>query len=95
MKQILSMIFGTALLLSFSLSLHAKVSKSEADKLGVQLTPFGSIREGNEDKTIPEWNEGIKEIPQLYQGPGTHHADPYADDNARVINMITVTLCGA
>ncbi len=85
MKQTLSIIVSTALLLSFSLSLSAKVPKSLADELGTKLTPFGSVKEGNKDKTIPEWNGGIKEIPQMYEGPGNHHADPYAEDNIQVI----------
>ncbi len=85
MKTTLSLFFGSLFLLSFSLSLQAKVPQAEADKLGKQLTPFGSIKEGNKSKTIPAWKGGIKEIPQMYEGPGSHHADPYAEDNIKFI----------
>ncbi len=45
-----------------------------------QLTPFGAIRAGNEAGTIPAWDGGIASPVAAYGGPGTLHADPFADD---------------
>lgn len=44
------------------------------------LTPFGAIRAGNEAGTIPAWDGGIAVPVEGYGGPGSMHADPYADD---------------
>lgn len=89
MKQTSSVIYSsvisTLLLLSVSFSTHAAVPKAEAEKLGKTLTPFGSVKEGNKENTIPAWDGGITEIPKSYEGPGEHHADPYADDNVKVL----------
>ncbi len=59
----------------------ADISAEEAERLGTDLTPMGAIRAGNEDGTIPEWTGGIgpDDIPDGYE-PGTHHPDPFADD---------------
>ena len=62
---------------------HSKVSKSEAQKLGKSLTPFGSIQAGNKAKTIPEWTGGITKAPEGYKGTGQHHIDPFADDEIK------------
>lgn len=61
-------------------SAQAKVSQKEANKLGTSLTPFGSIKAGNKSKTIPEWEGGLTQPPQGYEGSGQHHIDPFADD---------------
>lgn len=45
-----------------------------------QLTPFGAIRAGNAEGSIPAWEGGIAEPIAGYAGPGSLHADPYADD---------------
>ncbi|KZY92823.1 hypothetical protein A3744_18770, partial [Oleiphilus sp. HI0073] len=63
--------------------MNAKVSKAEADKLGTSLTPFGSIKEGNEAGTIPPWTGGLTEAPAGYEGSGQHHIDPFADDEVK------------
>ena len=60
----------------------AKVSPEQAAKLGVEgteLTPFGAIRAGNADGTIPAWEGGIKTPPAGYK-EGGWYVDPYADD---------------
>lgn len=57
----------------------AKVSSEEAAKLGKELTPFGAIRAGNTEGTIPAWEGGITTPPAGYQ-PGMHHLDPFAGD---------------
>lgn len=51
----------------------------DASSLGKDLTPFGAIRAGNADGTIPEWTGGITQPPPGYQ-VGDHHPDPFADD---------------
>jgi hypothetical protein len=50
-------------------------------RLGVDLTPMGSIRAGSADGRIPEWNGGITRDgwPAGYQ-PGERHLDPFEDD---------------
>ncbi len=45
-----------------------------------QLTPFGAVRVGNDAGTIPAWDGGITQPIAGYVGPGSMHADPYADD---------------
>lgn len=85
MKQTLSIVISTLFLFSFSFGLQAKVSKTEAEKLGTKLTPFGSVKESNTDKTIPAWTGGITEIPKDYKGPGEHHTDPFKDDPIKII----------
>jgi hypothetical protein len=51
----------------------AKVSPEEAAKLGMEgteLTPFGAIRSGNADGSIPAWEGGIKTPPAVYTPAG-------------------------
>jgi hypothetical protein len=47
------------------------------------LTPFGAPIAGNEAGTIPAWEGGIKTPIAAYAGPGSMHADPYADDEVQ------------
>ena len=67
----------------------AGVSADEAEKLKKELTPFGGVRAGNADGTIPAWEGGIKAAPQGagYKGPGTMHPDPFAGDKV----LFTIT----
>jgi len=58
---------------------RAEVSSEAAARLGRELTPFGAIRAGNADGTIPPWQGGIEQPPSGYE-PGMHHPDPFADD---------------
>ena len=44
------------------------------------LTPFGAERAGNDAGTIPAWDGGITPPMSGYGGPGSLHADPFADD---------------
>ena len=57
----------------------ARVSEAEAAKLNNELTPLGAIRAGNAEGTIPAWEGGITTPPAAYT-PGSHHPDPYSDD---------------
>ncbi|MDX1451812.1 MAG: DUF1329 domain-containing protein, partial [Oleiphilaceae bacterium] len=65
------------------MNVQAKVSQQEANKLGTSLTPFGSIKAGNKNKTIPEWTGGLTEAPKGYEGSGQHHIDPFAGDEIK------------
>lgn len=64
----------------FSAGTHAKVSSQEAQKLKDELTPFGAIKAGNEEKTIPEWTGGLTTAPEGYKKSGQHHIDPFPND---------------
>lgn len=57
----------------------AAVTADEAARLGGELTPLGAIQAGNSDGTIPAWEGGITTPPAGYT-PGTHHIDPFPDD---------------
>lgn len=83
-----SLISGAVILLlgAGSSLVNAKVPQSEADRLGNDLTPMGSIKAGNADGTIPEWTGGITAAPAGYK-VGDHHPDPYADDKV----LFTIT----
>ena len=58
----------------------AAVSAEEAKQLGTTLTPWGALKEGNKDGTIPEWTGQVK-IPASYdpKKPGVR-PDPFADE---------------
>ena len=59
----------------------AKVSPTEAARLGKDLTPFGAEKAGNADGTIPEWTGGLDRIPEgIRFEPGQIHPDPFSDD---------------
>ena len=76
-----SVILGSLLALSMaSASSWAAVSPDEASRLGKDLTPFGSIRAGNDSGTIPAWTGGLTKPPAGYQGSGQHHIDPFPKD---------------
>jgi len=66
---------------------HAKVSSSEAARLKTDLTPFGAVRAGNADASIPEWTGGLTTPPPDYEGPGSHHTNPFPKDEV----LFTVT----
>ncbi len=71
----IAMICTLALSLGSPLGVHAS-EVTDWDR----LTPFGAIQAGNADGSIPAWEGGISEPIAAYQGPGTMHPDPYADD---------------
>ncbi len=71
----------------FSAGINAKVSSQEAQKLKGELTPFGGIKSGNEENTIPEWAGGLTEAPDGYKKSGQHHVDPFPDDKV----LFTIT----
>jgi uncharacterized protein DUF1329 len=59
----------------------AKVSATDAAKLKSELmTPLGAQKKGNAEGTIPAWTgDGVK-VPAGYNGPGSFHPDPFADE---------------
>ncbi|MDX1800753.1 MAG: DUF1329 domain-containing protein [Marinobacter sp.] len=65
----------------------AGVSASEAARLGKDLTPFGSIKAGNDAGTIPPWTGGLTTPPKGYKGSGQHHINPFPDDKV----LFTIT----
>lgn len=60
-------------------SAWAKVTETEAAKLGTELTPLGGVKSANADGSIPAWDGGITTPPAGYK-KGMHHPDPFADD---------------
>src|SRR5699024_6301852 len=77
-----SAIYGGLLALSLASSATwAAVSAGEASRLGQELTPFGSVKAGNEAGTIPAWTGGLTQPPSGYEGTGQHHIDPFPDDD--------------
>ncbi|ORE85513.1 hypothetical protein ATO7_14863 [Oceanococcus atlanticus] len=62
---------------SLSLSAQAKVSASEADRLGKDLMPLGGEKAGNADGSIPAWDGGMNIEVKL---DGTQrHSETYKD----------------
>lgn len=58
---------------------NAKMTQSEAARLGADLTPTGAERAGNAAGTIPTWDGGLKTpLPGIV--PGVSRPDPYVDD---------------
>jgi hypothetical protein len=80
MKKAGLIVSSLCLALGLSASAQAKVSASEAKKLGNTLTPMGAERAGNKDGSIPEWRGGIQFPPTSYKQPGQHHPDPFPSD---------------
>jgi len=68
-----------AFALATSVPLSAAVPADQAARLGQDLTPLGAERAGNAAGTIPAWTGGITAAPAGYK-PGTHHPDPFADE---------------
>lgn len=56
----------------------AKVSDSEAAKLGQELTPVGAIQAANADGSIPAWTGGAKGFPRPAKGK-ERHWESYTD----------------
>jgi hypothetical protein len=83
MNRKFSSFFSVLSFALISLNVQAKVPPAVADTLGKSLTPFGSIKESNNYKTIPPWTGGIVEAPEGYQGNGSPHIDPFAADEIK------------
>ena len=62
MKHVLqSLILASVTFSTVTLPSYGKISQSEADRLGNDLTPLGAEKAGNADGTIPAWEGGITE----------------------------------
>src|SRR5688572_1260288 len=76
-KAVLAALIGASVLATGVV--QAKVSASEAAKLGTSLTPVGGEKAGNAAGTIPAWEGGITRPPAGFR-VGTFHPDPFAAD---------------
>lgn len=68
------------LMMCLAAKAHSAVSAEEAEKLGDALTPWGAIKAGNEEGTIPAYT-GTVQPPASYdpENPG-RRPDPFADE---------------
>ena len=57
----------------------AQATSYTADDLKGTLNPFGGLRAGNADGTIPAWTGGYSTVPAGYQ-PGDPRSIPFADE---------------
>ncbi|WP_097460687.1 DUF1329 domain-containing protein [Mangrovitalea sediminis] len=81
-------LLGGAVILSLMGNLaQAGVSPAEAARLKTDLTPFGSIRAGNQAGTIPAWTGGLSTPPKSYTHEGQHLPNPFPDDKV----LFTIT----
>lgn len=62
-----------------ALAMVLPASAQDASELGKSLTPFGAIKAGNADGTIPAWTGGLTTPPPGYD-PKRQHIDPFADE---------------
>jgi len=62
-----------------AMTFSATAGAADPSELGKSLTPFGAIKAGNADGSIPAWDGGITKAPAGYK-PGQHYVDPYAGD---------------
>lgn len=69
----------TVAMLGFSGSAYTKVSESEAERLGKELTPVGAERGANASGSIPEWTGGLT-IPPADWTQGQVETNPFPRD---------------
>ncbi len=72
-------IFQACGVLAAAMSISAIAEAADPSELGKSLTPFGAIKAGNADGSIPAWDGGITKPPAGYK-PGQHYVDPYGGD---------------
>ncbi|MEG9863000.1 MAG: DUF1329 domain-containing protein [Parvularculales bacterium] len=78
MKLVHILVAGLGLCLMATSAL-AKVPKSQADRLGNDLTPIGAEKAG--DGAIPAWTGGLENVPgNVAYTPGEKLEDPFAAD---------------
>ncbi len=82
-KKRLILAAGLAALVALPAATQAEITPEEVARLSQDLTPFGAIRAGNEDGSIPAWEGGLTSpadagFPDFKTGG--HHPDPFADD---------------
>ncbi|MBF0101575.1 MAG: DUF1329 domain-containing protein [Desulfobacterales bacterium] len=87
MKRIVTISMMTMLMFALSMNMTlAKVSEQEVQKLNKELTPMGSVRQGNAEGTIPEWTGGVISPPSEYK-TGMYHPYPFKKDE----KILTIT----
>lgn len=61
---------------------HAAVTPDEAKELGTTLTPWGAIKAGNRDGSIPAWDGGlpVTTAPAGFKPDSGRWADPFANE---------------
>ncbi len=75
-RQFLASALFVAMVAVPSFALAQSYSPSD---LGGKLTPFGAIKAGNADGSIPAWDGGITKPPAGYS-VGMHHPDPFPSE---------------
>ena len=70
-------------MLGFASTLPAAVSGEAAEKLGDTLTPFGAIKAGNDDGTIPPYEGGLRTAPEGFESGNGYWINPFADEEPR------------
>jgi Protein of unknown function (DUF1329) len=73
-----------------ALPAQAKLSDSEAARLGADLTPIGAEKAGNADGTIPAWTGGLAGPPSGWSA-AQGYVDPFASDQVK----FTITAANA
>ncbi|MDB5980984.1 MAG: hypothetical protein JWQ69_1999 [Pseudomonas sp.] len=74
-----TLVLAFALLGCSALS-FAAVTPQEAAELGKTLTPFGAIRAGNADGSIPAYEGGLRTAPTGFIADSGFWVDPYKDE---------------
>ncbi|TKA89680.1 DUF1329 domain-containing protein [Halopseudomonas bauzanensis] len=72
-----------AALSGFSAFSLAAVSPQEAAELGESLTPWGAIKEGNAEGTIPAYTGGLTTAPEGFEAGSGFWIDPFKDEAPR------------
>ena len=83
MSMITPTLFRTALALALfgcSLASHARVSESEAARLGQDLTPMGAEKAGNADGSIPPWDPKGTPTPPKFVAGSDNYVSPWPDE---------------
>src|SRR5690554_7703240 len=62
----------------------AAVSPEAAQKLGNELTPFGAIKAGNDEGTIPPYEGGLRTAPEGFEPGNGYWINPFKDEKPRL-----------
>src|SRR5690554_3853621 len=65
-------------------NLSAAVSPEAAQKLGNELTPFGAIKAGNDEGTIPPYEGGLRTAPEGFEPGDGYWINPFKDEEPRL-----------
>ncbi len=83
-QMVLSGLFTASLI---SVPAMAVIDKSQAAKLGTELTPMGANPAANTDGSIPAWSGKTVGLPAglKYDGPGSVYPNPYASEKPLLV----------